>query len=408
MAGHLAQKRAPAHSVATVGGALETLFTIWLAFMGLSIGSFLNVVIARVPNDESIVRPRSKCPKCGHPLAWYDNVPVLSWLVLRGRCRSCRAPISPRYILVELLTGTLFVACLARFGWAWPLVPALTCVVVLVPLVFIDAEHWILPFELTLPGIALAVLLRIPEGLGAVQTAAIGVASGFLLFRVLEFAGWAVTGREALGAGDKYLLAMVLGFLGWQAILGVTLLASLQAAVVGLIRMRLSGRAHDDVAPREATTPATTAPAATEDTATAAPAEPTHDATPGDAAPAPVEAPTAPQSPDGEATKDEGSEEEDEAPARQTWTPAFLAPGLPLWKRALLVPWALLFQDVPDPELDEETGEDTWTPQANNLPFGPWIGLAALEVMLLGPWLAAQLAGGAFALHGRLLFGGGL
>lgn len=320
--------------------------------MGLSIGSFLNVVIARVPHDESIVRPRSKCPKCGKPLAWYDNVPVVSWLVLRGRCRNCKAPISPRYILVELLTGTLFMACLARFDWTWQLVPALTLVVVLVPLVFIDAEHWVLPFELTLPGIALAVLLRAPEGLAAVKTAALGVVAGFLLFRVMEFAGWAVTGREALGAGDKYLVAMVLGFLGWRAILGVVLLASLQAAVVGVVRMRLTGKAHEDAA-----------------------------------------------------DADEEAEDDDEPPPRQKWTPAFLAPGLPAWKRVVLVPYALLFQDVPDPELDEETGEDTWEPQANNLPFGPWIGLAALEVMLLGPWLAAKLAGTAFELHGQLLFG---
>lgn len=317
--------------------------------MGLSIGSFLNVVIARVPHDESIVRPRSKCPKCGKPLAWYDNIPVVSWLVLRGKCRNCKAPISPRYILVELLTGTLFMACLARFDWTWQLVPALTFIVLLVPLVFIDAEHWVLPFELTLPGIALAVLLRAPEGLPAVKSAALGVVAGFLLFRVMEFAGWAVTGREALGAGDKYLIAMVLGFLGWRAILGVVLLASLQAAVVGVVRMRLNRASEED--------------------------------------------------------GDEGDEEDDEPPPRQKWTPAFLKPGLPAWKRLLLVPYALLIQDVPDPELDEETGEDTWEPQANNLPFGPWIGLAALEVMLLGPWLAARLVGTAFELHGQLLFG---
>jgi leader peptidase (prepilin peptidase)/N-methyltransferase len=328
---------------------VEPAFSIWLAGMGLILGSFLNVVIARLPHGESVVRPRSKCPKCGAQLAWYDNIPVVSWLVLRGKCRNCKAPISPRYILVELLTGSLFMACLARFGWTWPLVSALTLVVLLVPLVFIDAEYWVLPFELTLPGIALGVLLRAPLGLDAVTTAALGVAAGFVLFRVMEFAGWAVTGREALGAGDKYLVAMVLGFLGWRALLAVVLLASLQAAVVGIVRMRLTGKAHADAA------------------------------------------------------DDDGGD--DDAPARQKWTPAFLKPGLPAWKRVALVPWALLFQDVPDPELDESTGEDTWEPQANNLPFGPWIGLAALEVMLLGPWLATQLHGTAFELHGQLLFG---
>jgi len=319
--------------------------------MGLAIGSFLNVVIARLPHGESIVRPRSKCPKCGAQLAWYDNVPVLSWLALRGKCRSCKAPISPRYVFVELLTGALFMGCVARFGYTWPLVSALTLVVLLVPLVFIDAEYWVLPFELTLPGIALGVLLRAPVGFDAVVAGAIGVAAGFVLFRVMEFAGWLVSGREALGAGDKYLVAMVLAFLGWRSILAVVLLASLQAAVVGLIRMRLTGKAH-----------------ATE-------------------------------------TAEDEADGDDADDARQKWTPAFLAPGLPAWKRVVLVPWALLFQDVPDPILDEETGEDTWEPQANNLPFGPWIGLAAIEVLLLGPFLAATLQGTAFELHGQLLFG---
>ncbi|MEW5742290.1 MAG: prepilin peptidase [Myxococcota bacterium] len=349
------------------------MFTIWLAFIGLSVGSFLNVVIARVPHDESIVRPRSKCPKCGAALAWYDNVPVVSWLVLRGKCRSCKAPISPRYILVELLTGALFVACLARFGWTWPLVSALTLVVLLVPLVFIDAEHWVLPFELTLPGIALAVVLRVPDGADAVKTSVLGVVVGFVVFRVMEFAGWGVTGKEALGGGDKYLVAMVLGFLGWRAGLGLVLLASLQAAVVGIVRMRLTGRAHADE-PKPDPQP-----------------EPPKEGSPPPAAEQEQRAETA--------------EEGEEEPARQKWTPAFLAPGLPLWKRVVLVPYALLFQDVPDPILDEETGEDTWEPQANNLPFGPWIGLAALELLLLGPWLASKLEGTAFSLHGKLLFG---
>lgn len=339
---------------------MEPLFTIWLAVLGLSVGSFLNVVIARVPRDESIVRPRSKCPTCGTALLWYDNIPVVSWLVLRGKCRTCNAPISPRYLLVELLTGALFVACLARFGWTWQLVTALALVLVLVPLVFIDAEHWVLPFELTLPGIALAVVLRVPEGVEAVKTAALGVVAGFLVFRAMEFAGWGVTGREALGAGDKYLVAMVLGFLGWRALLGLVLLASLQAAVVGLIRMRLTGKAHAG----------------------------------------------APQEADASATEAQEDQEDDAArPARLKWSPAFCAPGLSLGKRLVLVPYALLFQDVPDLVLDEATGEDTWRPQANNLPFGPWIGLSALELMLCGPYLAQKLEGTAFSLHGKLLFG---
>jgi leader peptidase (prepilin peptidase) / N-methyltransferase len=144
------------------------LITIWIAVLGLCIGSFLNVVIGRLPNDESVVRPRSRCPKCGHQLPWYENIPVVSWVMLRGKCSSCKTPISPRYVLVELLTGTLFVACIPRFGFDWQLVSALTFLTFLIPLIFIDAEHWILPFELTLPGIAFGILLAIPRGSEAV------------------------------------------------------------------------------------------------------------------------------------------------------------------------------------------------------------------------------------------------
>jgi leader peptidase (prepilin peptidase)/N-methyltransferase len=300
-----------------------------------------------------------------------------------------------------------------------------------VPLIFIDAEHWVLPFELTLPGIALAVLLRAPEGLDAVQTAALGVAAGFLLFRALEFAGWAATGREALGAGDKYLLAMVLGFLGWRALLGVVLLSSVQASVVGLIRLRLTGKAHEDAGAPAAEAPRVdedaqrvdvTAPATSDHAAATPPEAPSPDAardhvSVGDAAvtaPGPASADITPPStpeaapvttPMTAAAPTAAGPAEDEPLPRQRWTPAFLAPGLPLWRRALLVPYALLFQDVPDPELDEDTGEDTWTPQANNLPFGPWIGLAALEMLLLGPWVASKLMDTPFRLQAQLLSG---
>jgi len=196
------------------------------------------VVILRLPADESLVRPRSRCPRCGHQLAWYENVPVLSWLGLRGRCSSCRAPISAQYPLVELLTGVLFLACLSRFGWSLSLAIALTFVTVLLPLVFIDARHWVLPDELTAPGIAALLALQLLGGLSAFTTALIGAAVAFLVFRVMELLGWAMMGREALGAGDKNLMAMVGAALGWRPLLGVILLSSLQGATYGLSRRR--------------------------------------------------------------------------------------------------------------------------------------------------------------------------
>jgi leader peptidase (prepilin peptidase)/N-methyltransferase len=335
---------------------VETLLITWLFLLGLAIGSFLNVVIARVPEGESIVRPRSRCPRCGHQLPWYENVPVVSWLALRGRCSSCKAPISPRYLVVELLTGLLFVACAARLGWDWPLVSALTFVTVLLPLVFIDAERWVLPFELTLPGIALGLALRAPQGLEALEAGLWGMAAGFLAFRLMELLGWLAFGKEALGAGDKYLLAMVGATLGWRPLLGVVLLSALQGAVYGLVRVGLTGRAGPAPAPQA-----------------------------GAEREAPV--PT--------------------APGREPWTPAFLAPGLPTWRRLLLVPHALLFQDIPDPPPADEQGESPeWVPGASNLPFGPWIGLAALEVLLIGPTLVALARRSPFSLTAQVLFGG--
>lgn len=352
---------------------MEALITIWIAAIGLSVGSFLNVVIARLPNDESVVRPRSKCPKCGHQLPWYENVPVLSWLWLRGRCSSCKTPISPRYILVELLTGTLFVAATARYGFDWPLVSALTCFTFLIPLIFIDAEYWILPFELTLPALVAGVVLAIPQGKASVITAVLGAVGGFLAFRVMEIAGWLATsrtrvakdgtrrrvGRETLGMGDKFLLAVIGAQVGWRGLLGVILFSSLQGAIVGIARIVATGRAGPKAAVKD--------------------------------------------------TLEQPPEEEDEPDADlyHPFTPSFLAPNVPFWKRLVLVPYTIFLQDIPDsPPPDETTGEvPDWVPQPNNIPFGPWIGLAGVEVMLLGPVIVERLAHTQWGLLSEIVFG---
>lgn len=338
----------------------------------MAFGSFLNVVIARLPEGLSVVSPRSRCPKCGHQLPWYENIPVVSWVMLRGKCSGCHTPISPRYILVELLTGCLFMAALARYGWNWPLVIALTFVCLLIPLVFIDAEHWVLPFELTLPGIAVGLLLHVPLGLDAVVGACLGAVVGFVIFRAMEFLGWLYAGTEALGAGDKYLLAMIGATLGWKPILGVVTLSALQGSVFGIYQMLRTGRAG----PASPPPPQPPPPAPTDVV------EPT---TVAEASSAPTDD-----------LEDQG---------RDPWTPAFLQPGLPVWKRLVLVPYAVFLQDIPDPPpVDEATGEEPeWVPPSNSLPFGPWIGLAALEVMLAGPALAHLLAQTPFSLVGELL-----
>lgn len=384
-----------------VPGWAGPLFTAFLLVLGLCIGSFLNVVIARVPEGLSIVRPGSRCPKCGHVLSWYENIPVLSWLALRARCRSCHAPISPRYVLVELLTGLLFLACLRRFGWTYELFPALVLVGLLIPLTFIDLAHWILPFSLTVPGIAAGLVLAVPRGADAVVDATLGAVIGFLAFRLMEYVGWKVFRKEALGGGDKFLVALLGAFLSWRALLGILFLSSLQGAVVGIAMLGLTGRAGPSTPPdakpmqtSEGVAPPPEVPGVTpHEGAAPLSAQPLGDerVTPHeDAVPPAVPLGDVPPVGAGATAAGPVSTEEPEPESTMTWE--FTRPGIPLWKRALLVPWCLLFQPIPDAPMDEETGEEEeWVPGPTNIPFGPWLALAGLEVMLLGPWLARVL-----------------
>ncbi|WP_224243974.1 prepilin peptidase [Hyalangium gracile] len=332
-----------------------SLLTVWLFVLGLCVGSFLNVVIARVPHGESVVHPRSRCPKCGHSLSWYENIPLISWLALRGRCRNCKAPISIRYPLVELLVGLLFLACVRRFDFTWELVSALVLVSLLVPLTFIDLEHWILPFSLTIPGIVAGVALAVPRGMEALRDAALGAGVGFLAFRLMEYLGWKMFKKEALGGGDKFLVALLGAFLSWRALLGILFLSSLQGAVVGVLLIALTGRAGPRAEP-----------------------EPGKQGTPGPEAP--------------EAAAPEAAAPEEEPPEPElTMTWEFTKPGIPLWKRLLLVPWCLLVQPIPDEPKDEAGEEIDWVPGKTNIPFGPWLALAGLELLLMTPWLARVL-----------------
>ncbi|MBC7294069.1 MAG: prepilin peptidase, partial [Thermoleophilia bacterium] len=131
------------------------------ALLGLVIGSFLNVVIFRLPKGESLVSPGSHCPVCGYRIRWYDNIPVLSWLILRGRCRSCRTPIPVRYPLVEGLTALIFVLCYWRIGLAWSLPVAWAFSAALIAIAFIDLDHMIIPNRIVLPGAAIGLAAMI-------------------------------------------------------------------------------------------------------------------------------------------------------------------------------------------------------------------------------------------------------
>jgi leader peptidase (prepilin peptidase)/N-methyltransferase len=213
----------------------------WVALLGGVVGSFLNVVIARLPAGESVVHPRSRCPRCRRPIAWYDNLPVLSWLLLRGRCRGCGLPISARYPLVELALAGAALLCWQRHGISAVALAELAFAAVLVALAAIDLDTWLLPNALTWPLLGLGLL---GAGLGLTPApspgaAGLGAVLGFLVFGAIWAAGEWVLHKETMGFGDVWLLAGLGAWFGPLALLPLILLASSQGAVVGLALLAL-------------------------------------------------------------------------------------------------------------------------------------------------------------------------
>jgi leader peptidase (prepilin peptidase)/N-methyltransferase len=253
--------------------SMQRFYEVVAFLVGLNIGSFLNVVIARVPEGRSIVRPGSHCPRCRAPIRWHDNIPVLSWILLGAKCRDCRLPIPVRYPAVELLTGLLALA-IAREQPPGPWAGLLfVFVCLLVAATYIDLDHWIIPLVLTWPGIALGIVGGAFAPDHGFRDALYGALGGFGIFAVVGIVGSRVFQKEALGQGDWWFLAMIGSFLGWKALLPVILLASLQGAVVGILLIVLGrGEKGPEQGPEAPTEPpvaraeASTEPAeATED-----------------------------------------------------------------------------------------------------------------------------------------------
>jgi leader peptidase (prepilin peptidase) / N-methyltransferase len=205
-----------------------------LALFGLAVGSFLNVCIHRIPRRQSLMHPPSRCPACGQRLRWYDNVPVLGYLWLGGRCRACRAPISVRYPLVELATMAVFLLHLAAFDWGPLLVVRLVFASAMIVLFAIDLEHHLLPNVITLPGIAVGLLcsLFVPPGL---LDALIGAALGGGVLWLIGEAYYRYSGQEGMGGGDVKMLAMIGAFLGWQQVILTLVLSSVAGSIVGVL-----------------------------------------------------------------------------------------------------------------------------------------------------------------------------
>jgi len=213
---------------------LSAAAALFLGVMGLIVGSFLNVCIYRLPRRQSLNWPGSRCTSCERALSWYENIPFVSWIVLRGRCRTCGAGISVMYPLVELVTGALFVAGYAIYGWTPLLAVRLAFACAMVVLFAVDLRHHILPNVITVPGIVIGLLvsLFLPEP--GWRSSLIGlIAGGGVLFAIAE-AYYRFRGVEGLGMGDVKMLSMIGAFLGWELMLVTLILASFAGSIIGV------------------------------------------------------------------------------------------------------------------------------------------------------------------------------
>jgi len=205
-----------------------------LFILGLLFGSFANVVILRLPKGESVVHPRSRCPQCRTPISWFDNVPVISWVFLRGRCRGCNVAISPRYPFVELLTGVCFALVFWFHGPTWLTLEYLVFVWSLIVVSFIDLDHMILPDVFTLSGIVIGLAGAILNPDRTFMPALAGVFMGGGFLWLIAYLYWIWRKEEGMGGGDIKLLAWIGAVLGWSSIPFVIMVSSILGSAVGL------------------------------------------------------------------------------------------------------------------------------------------------------------------------------
>lgn len=220
----------------------QSVFIAMHAFaflFGGAVGSFLNVCIFRIPADISIVSPPSACPKCQHKIRWYENIPILSYLALRGRCSSCKTRISLRYPSIEFLTGVLFMLVLYYFGFSTATLIYWLFVAALVVLTFIDLDHQIIPDVISLPGIVVGFICSFFIPWLPWLDSLLGIVAGGGSLLLIAWLYEKLAKREGMGGGDIKLLAMIGAFLGWKAVLPVIFLSSLCGTLVGVPLMLL-------------------------------------------------------------------------------------------------------------------------------------------------------------------------
>jgi leader peptidase (prepilin peptidase)/N-methyltransferase len=237
---------------------VEILYSFYVVLAGLALGSFLGMAVARIPQGQSLIRPRSHCPQCGRPLPWYENIPLFSYVWLRGRCRGCRGKISLHYFLIELITAGLSLYAywriqpLGRF-----LLYEFTLILPLTLLFFLDWRHLILPDAVTVPGIVVAFIARLVDARyfllmsdqaalwKLLQDSFLGALCGFLTLFILAVLYRKFRGKEGLGGGDAKLAAMLGAFFGWKAIFFIFFLGSAMGICFGLLGI-LSKRTSRD------------------------------------------------------------------------------------------------------------------------------------------------------------------
>ncbi len=244
----------------------EPVQILFAAVFGAMLGSFLNVCVWRLPRNESVIRPRSRCPRCGTPIAWYDNVPIVSWILLGARCRACRAPISVQYPLVELAAALIWGGAVAWLGPSLAALRGAVFATLLLGIALTDGRHYIIPDEFSLgglgAGLAFALVPLLITGAAApLLEAALGAAAGFAVLWVVKAGGdWALArgligGEElsqvleegerptTLGFGDLKMMAMVGSFVGWRGVLLTAFLGSVAGVAVFLPLLALKRRA---------------------------------------------------------------------------------------------------------------------------------------------------------------------
>ena len=210
----------------------DLLLVVYAALVGACVGSFLNVCIYRWPEGLSVIRPRSRCPHCETPIAWHDNLPILGWLILRGKCRSCGARISIQYPLIELFVASFWVAAVLRHGFTWQALSSALFFTILLGIALTDARKYIIPDQFTYGGLAIGLALSFAPGGITPKQAFLGALLGFGILWVIAVLGEAVFRKPAMGGGDIKMMAMVGAFLGPVGVLLTIFLGALFGSVI--------------------------------------------------------------------------------------------------------------------------------------------------------------------------------